>query len=41
VGYSLASGHDIDGDGLNDMVIGTLGWEYGSGRVEILLSGDM
>jgi hypothetical protein len=41
VGFSMASGHDIDGDGLNDMVIGTLGYDYGSGRVEILLSGDM
>jgi hypothetical protein len=41
IGYSVDSGHDIDGDGLNDMVIGTLGYDYGSGRVEILLSGDM
>jgi hypothetical protein len=41
VGYSMDSGHDIDGDGLNDMVIGTLGHDNGSGRVEILLSGDL
>jgi hypothetical protein len=41
VGYSLAGGHDIDGDGINDMVIGSLGYDNGAGRVEILLSGDL
>jgi len=41
VGYSLAGGHDVDGDGINDMAIGSLGYDNGAGRVEILLSDDM
>jgi hypothetical protein len=41
VGYSIAGGHDIDGDGINDMAIGSLGYDNGAGRVEILLSGDL
>jgi hypothetical protein len=41
VGYSLAGGHDIDGDGINDMAIGSLGYGNGAGRVEILLSDDL
>jgi len=41
MGRVLAGGHDIDGDGINDMIVGTLGYDSGAGRIEILLSSDL
>ncbi|MEC7241822.1 MAG: MopE-related protein [Myxococcota bacterium] len=40
-GNSAATGHDIDGDGRNDLVLGSFNWDGGAGRAEIILTSDL
>ena len=45
-GSVLHAGHDVDGDGLNDLLIGTSGWNTDAdgdsyGRVELVLTSEL